>query len=172
MLFETARLTLRHITLADAPFLQGLVTEEGWLRWIGSRNVETLADAEGYIREGLLPSHAEHGHGLYLVVRKEDGESVGMCGLLRRKSLDAPDLGYAIGVRYSGLGYATEAARATLLHARDELGVSRVLAITALEHVASHRVLAKVGLRRKGNTAGGNGECLALFEVELTPAGS
>jgi len=163
-LFETPRLTVRRLTLADAPFVRDLVTEPGWLRWIGSRDVESVADAERYLRTGPLASYAEHGHGLYLV-SLTSGEPVGICGILRRPTLDTPDLGYAIAARHAGHGYATEAARATLVHARRDLGMTRVVAITDADHVASQRVLEKAGMRRAGTVPNDDGPPLALFET-------
>ncbi|WP_412069973.1 GNAT family N-acetyltransferase [Rubrivirga sp. IMCC43871] len=173
MLFETARLVVRRLTVADAPFIRGLVTEPGWLRWIGSRDVETVADAERYLREGPLASYAAHGHGLYLVSHK-GGEPVGICGILRRPTLDAPDLGYAVAARHAGKGYATEAARATLAHARRDLGLARVVAITDADHAASHRVLTKAGMRRAGTVPDDDGPPLTQFETswgDPAPAG-
>ena len=165
MMYETARLGVRRLTVADAPFIRDLVTEPGWLRWIGSRDVETVADAERYLRQGPLASYAAHGHGLYRVALRATDEPVGICGLLRRPSLDAPDLGYAISARHAGRGYATEAARATLAHARRDLGMDRVVAITALDHAASQRVLVNAGMRRAGTVEGDDGPPLALFET-------
>lgn len=149
MLFETDRLVVRRLSLADAPFIAELVNEPGWLRFIGDRGVRSLPDAERYLRDGPLASYAAHGHGLYHVALRS-GEPVGICGVLRREGLDAPDLGYAILERHAGNGYATEAARATLAHARDDLGLSRVLAITDEDNLASQRVLEKAGMRRDG----------------------
>ncbi|QDV09299.1 ribosomal-protein-S5-alanine N-acetyltransferase [Planctomycetes bacterium Poly30] len=169
MRIDTARLTLRPIAREDAPFLRDLVTEDEWLRWIGSRGVESLLDAERYIEDAILSSYAKHGHGLYLVSESSGGEPVGICGLLRRESLDAPDLGYAIAKQFCGRGYATEAAAATLRHAERDLGMSRVLAITDVDHVASHRVLEKAGMRSKGTTSSDDGAVLALFDIELSP---
>ena len=77
-LFETDRLSVRRLTLADAPFIRDLVTEPGWLRWIGSRHVETVADAERYLREGPLASYAAHGHGLYHVALRATDAPVGI----------------------------------------------------------------------------------------------
>ncbi|PAP78582.1 GNAT family N-acetyltransferase [Rubrivirga marina] len=150
MLFETERLALRRLVIEDAPFILDLVNEPGWLEHIGDRGVRTLADAEGYLRDGPLASYAANGFGLYHVALRATGDPVGMCGVLRRDGLDAPDLGYALLAVHAGRGYATEAARATLAHARRDLGLARVLAITSPANVASQRVLEKVGMRREG----------------------
>ena len=167
MLYETDRLAVRRFTLADAPFVRALVTEPLWLAHIGSRDVETVADAERYLREGPLASYAAHGHGLYHVALKATGEPVGTCGLLRRPTLDAPDLGYAFLERYHGRGYATETARATLAHAR-ALGLARVLAFTGADNAGSQRVLEKAGLQRSP-TPGPDGS--VLFEADLAGLG-
>ena len=150
MLYTTDRLAVRRLALDDAPFILELLNEPGWLEHIGDRGVRTLDDARQYLCDGPLASYAAHGHGLYHVALRATGEPVGMCGLLRRDGLDAPDLGYAVLARHAGHGYATEAARATLAHAAGDLGLARVVAITSEANAASQRVLAAVGMRRDG----------------------
>lgn len=170
LLYSTARLAIRRLTLEDAPFIRELVTEPGWMEHIGDRGVRTVADAERYLREGPLASYAAHGHGLYRVAIRSTGEPVGICGLLKRDGLYAPDLGYAILARHAGRGYATEAARETLVHARRDLGMTRVLAITTEANAASQRVLEKVGMRRvETRTLPGAEAPSAVFAVDLAP---
>lgn len=148
MRFETDRHTVRRFVRDDAPFILALVNEPGWLAHIGDRGVRSIADAEWYLQDGPLVSYAVHGFGLYHVGLHATGEAVGMCGVLRREGLDAPDLGHAVLAAHAGRGDATEAARATLAHARRDLGLRRVLALTSEGNRASQRVLAKVGMRR------------------------
>jgi len=87
--------------------------------------VRALDDARGYLESRLIPSYAEHRFGLYLVVRKYDEESLGMCGLVKRPALLDADLGFAFLERHRGNGYAIEAARATLDFAHGTLGLPR-----------------------------------------------
>lgn len=149
-LVTTSRLSLRRLTEADAPFALELLTEPAWIRHIGDRGVRTVADARHYLHTGPLASYAAYGFGLYRVGLRSNGAPIGMCGILRRDGLDHPDLGYAFLERHHGRGYATEAARATLEHARRDLGLTRVLAVTTEANVGSQRVLEKVGMRRAG----------------------
>lgn len=142
---NTHRLKLSKLTPADAPFILELVNEPGWLAHIGDRHIHDLAAASAYIAQGPAASHVQHGFGLDLLSRKDSGERVGLCGLLQRDYLDAPDIGYAILQRHSGQGYATEAAAAVLGHARDALGLARLYALTSLDNSASMRVLEKIG---------------------------
>jgi RimJ/RimL family protein N-acetyltransferase len=137
---RTERLTLTPVTLADDAFVLELLNDPGWLKNIGDRGVRTIEDARGYITDRF-------GKSLWLVVRDAQGEPLGMCGLVDREGLDHPDIGYAYLERHAGKGYATEAARAVLAHARGVLGHKTILAITAPDNTPSQRVLEKIGLR-------------------------
>jgi [ribosomal protein S5]-alanine N-acetyltransferase len=136
---RTERLTLTDVTEADAAFVLELLNDPGWIANIGDRGVRTLDDARAYIRDRFAKS-------LWLVVRDGLGEPVGMCGLVDRDGLDHHDIGYAFLARHSGNGYATEAARVVLEHAR-ALGHPTILAITAPDNTPSQRVLEKIGLK-------------------------
>ena len=137
----TERLTLTPPEAADAAFVLELLNDPGWIANIGDRGVRTLEDAETYIVERFSKSP-------WFVVRDPQGEAVGLCGIVvGREGLDSPDIGYAFLARHAGHGYATEAARAVLAHAREVMGLAKVAAITAPANVASQRVLEKIGLR-------------------------
>ena len=160
---QTERLILRRLSTDDAPFVFELVNDPDWLRFIGDRGVRTLDDARDYIRKGPIDSYERLGYGLYAVERKEGGRPIGICGLVRRDFLDDVDIGFALLPAFRGKGYAREAARAVMSHARD-LGLDRILAITSQDNVASQRLLERLGLREEGNVRlGVDSEWLRLF---------
>jgi len=70
-------------------------------------------------------------------------------------------VGYVIGTRWSGHGFAVEASRAmiALLHAH--VGVRRIEAHIHSRHVASHRVAAHLGMRRTARRDGDGEEIWA-----------
>jgi RimJ/RimL family protein N-acetyltransferase len=144
---ETARLALHRFTGADAAFLVELLNEPSFLRYIGDKGVRTEADACRYLETGPLASYARHGFGLLRVGLRESGEPVGMCGLLKRDWLPDADIGFAFLPRFWRRGYALEAASAVLAHARDGLGLKRVVAITSPDNAASIGLLGKLGFR-------------------------
>ena len=119
---ETERLILRWLTPDDTPHILHLLNEPLFLRFVGDKNVRTLENAGEYLRHGPLASYARHGFGLYHVSLKADGTPIGMCGLLKRDTLDDVDVGFAYLPQFGGQGYATEAARATLNYGRTVLG--------------------------------------------------
>lgn len=144
---ETERLRLRPIEPADAAFILELLNEPGWLRFIGDRGVRTLEAAHDYIRQGPAAMIERHGFGLLLVEHRGEGTPLGMCGLIKREALDDVDIGFAFLERHGRRGYAFEAASAVLAHAREVLGLARIVAITSVDNHASIRLLEKIGLR-------------------------
>jgi RimJ/RimL family protein N-acetyltransferase len=163
---DTPRLHLREACDDDAGFIVALLNEPGFLRYIGDRQVRTPDDARGYIAR-LRAHYREHGFGLYVVALNDGRVPIGICGLLKRDALDAPDIGFAFLRAYERRGYAFEAAAAVLADARARLGIARVLAITALDNERSMHLLRKLGLRRDGEVALPQpGDVSALFVAD------
>ena len=109
-----------------------------------------LAGARTYIEEGPLASYAGYGYGLWRACQRDGGRPVGLCGLVKRDGLKDPDIGYAFLASVWGRGYASEAARACLDHARRALRLGRIVAITTPGNNASQAVLKKIGLKAAG----------------------
>lgn len=144
---ETVRLYLREALDTDAAFIVALLNEPGLVRYIGDRKVRTQDDARGYIAK-LREHYQRHGFGLYTVVLKDSETPIGICGLLKRDALESPDIGFAFLSAYEGRGYAHEAASASLRHAADTLGITKVVAITMPDNQRSMRLLQRLGLKR------------------------
>jgi RimJ/RimL family protein N-acetyltransferase len=147
---ETDRLRLRRMSLDDDAFIRTLLNEPSFLRYIGDRGVRTLDDARRYIADGPLASYERLGFGLYVVETRSDGAPIGICGLLKRDTLDHPDIGFAFLPRFWSQGYAYESASAVLNYGRDALGIRRVLAITSPDNEASIRLLTRLGFSYEG----------------------
>jgi RimJ/RimL family protein N-acetyltransferase len=147
IVIATERLELRQFNEDDAAFILRLVNEPTFLRYIGDRGVRSLDDARRYIGEGPVAGYACHGHGLLCAVRKTDGLAVGMCGVLKRDALPEPDLGFSLLPEHWSQGYAFESATAVMIHAREVLGLGRILAITTVDNQPSMRLLGKLGFR-------------------------
>jgi [ribosomal protein S5]-alanine N-acetyltransferase len=145
--FETERLRFDNFVLDDASFILELLNEPDFIKNIADKGVRDIAGAEAYLRDGPLAMYARHGHGLYKVSLKQSGEAIGMSGLIRRDTLDYPDLGYAFLKRHGGQGYASESGAAVLERARLQLNMQRIVAITAPDNAASIHVLQKLGFR-------------------------
>lgn len=168
---ESPRLALRRVTPDDAAFLLRQLNEPGWLEHIGDRGVRTLDDARRYIELRILAPYRQLGFGMYRVETRADGQAVGLCGLVKRDTLPDPDLGFSLLEEHWGRGYAVEAARAVLQHARDALGLPRLLAIVSPGNGPSRRVLEKLGFAAQGRVrADPQDPELILFAVKLGDA--
>lgn len=141
---QTDRLTLRELTVDDAEFICEILNTPKFLQYIGDRQVRTVDQAAGFIENRYRQSYVDHGFGLYAVELK-DGTTVGMCGYVRRESLDGPDIGFAFLPEYERLGYGYESASAMLTYGRDKLGFTTIRAITSMENDASGLLLEKLG---------------------------
>jgi RimJ/RimL family protein N-acetyltransferase len=149
-ILRTGRLILRHLTENDAPFILQLLNEPGFVDNIGDRGVRDLDGARRYITEGQGASYQKYGYGLWATVLRETGEAIGICGLVKRDGLEDADVGYAFLESAWGKGYAREAAAATLRHAREVIGLPRVVAITKPTNKGSIAVLERIGMKAAG----------------------
>jgi RimJ/RimL family protein N-acetyltransferase len=163
---ETPRLVLRWVTTDDAPFIFELLNEPSFLQYIGDKGIRSLEDARNYILTGPVASYQRFGFGLYLVLLKESGTPIGMCGLLKRDSLPDVDVGYAYRPPFWSNGYAFEAASAVLAHGREVFGLRRIVAITSPDNAGSRALLEKLGLHYEGTLSLSPGQDTHLFAVE------
>ncbi|MED1266602.1 GNAT family N-acetyltransferase [Bacillus mycoides] len=162
IVLETERLTLRWLDVKDAPFILELVNDPAWIQFIGDKGIKNLEDAKKYILNGPVDMYNKMGFGLYLVERKEDFTPIGMCGLIKRDSLEDVDIGFAFLEKFRSKGYGYESAAAVIEYGVQKLGLKRIVAITSIDNVASGTLLEKVGLRFE-KIISDSGEDLKLF---------
>lgn len=159
---ETERLNLRWLDIKDAPFILELVNDPAWIQFIGDKGVRNLEDAKNYILNGPVDMYKKIGFGLYLVERKEDLTPLGMCGLIKRDSLEDVDIGFAFLEKFRSKGYGYESAAAVMEYGVQKLGMKRIVAITSIDNINSGKLLEKVGLRFE-KIISGSEEDLKLF---------
>lgn len=165
---ETERLVLRRATAEDDQFILELLNDPSWLRYIGDRGVRTLDGARDYILKSLVAMYERLGFGLYLVELKGEGLPLGLCGLIKRESLEDVDLGFAFLPEFRGKGYARESALAVMEYARRTFGLGRLAAITSPDNHVSARLLEKLGFHfeRMIKLSGDDAE-VKLFAAQL-----
>lgn len=166
---ETSRLHLSWLSFDDAEFIFTLVNDPDWIRFIGNKNVVNLDDARRYIETGPMQMYRKHGFGLNRVALKQDNRPIGICGILKRDSLDNVDLGFALLPEFRDQGYAFEAAQAVL----EQICVARpghpVAAILSPLNTASAKLLKKLGFSYHGEyQAEPNADILDLYLTDMT----
>ena len=166
---ETQRLLLRRVTLDDADLMLAIWNDPAFVEHVGDRGIRTIEQARQAIDDNVLTLYETYGHGPYCMVRKDDAQRIGICGLFRRETLPHPDIGFAVLPLYRGAGFVLEAARAVVLHAREDLGIKTLTAIVSPLNKASVSLLEKLGLNfQRGITMPGETEEISLYSINLS----
>ncbi|RNC88463.1 MAG: N-acetyltransferase [Winogradskyella sp.] len=169
MISETKRLILSKITIDDAPFILELMNSPGWLKYIGDRNVKTIAEAKDHIKNNQLKCYEDFGFGYYkILLKSENSKSIGTSGLLKRATLEDIDIGFSLLPEYHGKGYGFEASSAILELAKKEFKITTVCAITLPHNKASIGLLEKLGMEKQAIVSPfENDEKLLLYKKNL-----
>lgn len=144
---STPRLVLREFVRQDKDFIYELLNTEGWLRFIGDRNIYSLKDAECFITDRLTPSYPKNGFGFYAVLSKLHNKVIGMCGLVKREGLEHVDLGFAVLPAFLKHGFAYEASISCIEFAKHSLKIKTLAAICHQDNEASISLLKKLGFK-------------------------
>ena len=128
-------------------FVLELLNEPSFIANIGDRKIRTLQDASNYLINGPLKSYETLGFSMWRVERREDGEVMGMSGLVKREGLSDIDIGFAFLPQFWAKGYARESASLVVDYARDVLRLKRLVGITVEENVPSIKLLEKLGMK-------------------------
>lgn len=143
-MLKTARLKLREVVSSDADFILRLYNTDGFLKFVGDRQIRDHGNARDYIRYSFEKSYSERGFGLWLVEVQQTGQPIGVCGLVQRDYLDAPDLGFGFLPEVHGQGYAYEAAAAVIVWAQRQ-GWFELYGVTMPTNQRSIQLLTKLG---------------------------
>jgi RimJ/RimL family protein N-acetyltransferase len=141
---ETERLVLRAPRLGDAKAVALLAND----RRIAENTARIphpyrITDAEDFIATANLGSEA------VFVVTLRNGVLIGACGFMQ-VDRHPPEIGYWLGVKHWGKGYATEAVRAMIDHVFTDLDCEAIQSAARVTNPASRRVLEKCGFQWTG----------------------
>ena len=142
---ETERLQLRAPRLGDAKIVAALAND----RRIAENTARIphpyrRADAEDFITE----ANQAGGENVFVVTLR-DGGMIGACGMITAAG-QSPEIGYWLGAKFWGKGYATEAVRALIDHAFTDLDCDALQSSARVTNPASRRVLEKCGFQWTG----------------------
>jgi RimJ/RimL family protein N-acetyltransferase len=110
MIYATARLYVREMTIDDIPTLRKTLQDEQTM--YAYAHAFTDAEVNTWLANNLR-RYQEDGFGLWAVIRKADQEFIGQCGHTVHKfaNQQVVEIGYLLQREYWGQGYAIEAAR-------------------------------------------------------------
>jgi [ribosomal protein S5]-alanine N-acetyltransferase len=149
-ILQTERLSLRAWTPDDAEALFAICGDAEVMLHIGAgKPFESIYESLRFV-DWAVAHQNENGFSRWAVVEKAAGEIIGSCGLARLADSGEIELGYLFAKHAWGKGYATEASAACLRYGFEQMRLTEVIALTDPGHVASQRVLEKLGFARRG----------------------
>ena len=153
----------------SAELFEAVVSQGDVMRWLAAGRVGTRADAEAMCKEHVA-HWKRHGYGDFAVRDAERHAFLGRVGLRNRAEFGV-DLGFAVHPSAQGRGVASEAGRACLDLAFNQLGMSTVWGFVLPGNEASIAVLTRLGARPSGTVVSSGLECLRFqFDASaLTP---
>jgi len=151
IVLETPRLRLRQFREADLDAYAEMCADPEVMRYIGTGVTLSRPDAWRSMA-GMLGHWKLRGYGMWALELQSTRELVGRAGFLDPPGWPGFELGWFLGRRHWGNGYAVEAASAALRYALDELGRERVISLIRPGNMRSIRVAEALGERLAGET--------------------
>jgi RimJ/RimL family protein N-acetyltransferase len=152
---HTERLTLRAAVIADADetwSYRRLESVNEWLTGVSQSRTayrEQFGEPSRLANTVIVELNEELGGTLIgdFMLRREDAWA--QAEVAEQASGAEAELGWVLDPVHTGVGYATEAARALLDYCFAELGVHRVVASCFLDNDTSWRLMERLGMRRE-----------------------
>ena len=144
MRIETERLIITELTMDMAQDIHENSLDEDTRKFVPDEVFETLGDAQEVIACLISAYSTRTGPFVYAVLSKEDGRCIGYVQMIPLEE-GQWEVGYHIGKKYTGCGFATEALRAFLPVMKQNCAAGEVYGICLKENGASIRVLEKCG---------------------------
>ncbi|MEG3122678.1 GNAT family N-acetyltransferase [Sphingomonas sp. GB1N7] len=146
-MIETERLILRPQTPADRAALHAMWADPLVMADLGP--VKSATDSDAAIARHL--GYGDVGLGFWAVERRDSGETIGFCGLkpgAEKTPIEGEvEIGWMIARAHWRLGYALEAAAASIDWVWANRDAPRVMAITAASNLPSQALMRRLGMR-------------------------
>jgi RimJ/RimL family protein N-acetyltransferase len=144
---ETPRLLLRPTQPEDFDAWAAFMADAESSRFVGGVQPRSVA-WRGFL--AMAGAWAMQGYAMFSVIEKRSARWIGRVGPWQPEGWPGTEIGWGIVRDRCGLGYATEAAAATIDWAFEVLGWTEVIHTIDLENVASQAVAHKLGSRNRG----------------------
>ena len=146
----TVRLTLRDLQLADLPAMHRLRSNPRVTQHIDYIASSSQAETEQWLRATILHNEQRPRCAYNLaIVHTESAETIGWIGIgeASDKTFGTHNFGYALLNEYWGRGYMSEALKALLTFATEQLQMPKIYGECAPQNVVSARVMENCGMR-------------------------
>jgi ribosomal-protein-alanine N-acetyltransferase len=157
-MLETERLLIRPYTHDDLEELIEMRTDPEVYRYLGGparqNRVEITKRLDFYMQ-----CYEKLGFGMSAMIWKENGETIGGCGLQPLEDTGEIEVGYSLKKDYWRRGIGYECAHAWLKYGFETAGLERIVAVCSEENIGSWRIMEKCGMTCEGMKTAYGMEC-------------
>ncbi|MGD1854553.1 MAG: GNAT family N-acetyltransferase [Leptolyngbyaceae cyanobacterium] len=163
LVFETERLLVRRWQDSDLLDLMAVYGDADAMKWVDGGEPITEDECLRWLEVTNL-NYEKRGYGMFAVELKSEPGVIGFCGIVHPGDQKEAEVKYAYLRCIWGQGIATEALVGLIRYGVQEHGIRYMMATTAPENTASHRVLEKAGMSRGELRAEDDGCHTQIFE--------
>ena len=148
---ETKRLILREIELTDDQGMFDLDSDQDVHQYLAEPVVTNIEESREKIKN-IRNQYITQRVGRWALIDKSTNQFLGWAGL----KIEEPrnhhperyyDVGYRLIKKFWGKGFATEAAKASIIYGFEKLNLTDIYADADTNNLASKRILEKIGLK-------------------------
>ena len=153
---------MREMRDSDLDAFAAISADPEVMRWLGG---EVATRAQAWRQMATIAGHWDlRGFGRWVLELRDGGQVVGNAGLWYPEGWPAIEVGWTLGRPHWGSGYATEAARAAIGWARDELGLERIVSLIRPDNESSQAVARRLGMTASAERFEHMGDTLVVWE--------
>ena len=158
-MIESKRIILRRFKSSDLHELLEMLKDEKVMAYTGFREVQTDLQSKVLLDKWIEDSE------VWAIVHRTEFHLVGWI-MLKKTTLEYPEIGFMLSRRFWSKGLATEAAKALIQFGKASLKVQKIVAVTDETNIPSQRVLEKIGMK-KVTLKKENNESSLFYELNL-----
>jgi len=167
MNLETERLKLEPYNDSHYEGLRVMDNDPGVMRYINKGIVKTPEETWENIRR-VQTRWQKYGFSWWAIREKSSGAIIGAACLQHLANVEgAPlEIGWRLVPKQNGKGYATEAAKAIIDFASEQIGSTYLVAVADPENIPSQRVMQRLGMTYKALEQHYDVPCI-VYELKL-----
>ena len=144
MIFETQRLIVRKLILADLQAFHNLESNPNVLKY-ATGEIKSLEENEKELNNLIAKYFVlNNDFWIYAIERKSDKMFIGTVALVKDKLED--EIGYRFIEEFWKLGYASEICEALILYCK-QIGIKKIIGYVIDQNIASSKILEKYNFK-------------------------
>ncbi|MDB4474056.1 GNAT family N-acetyltransferase [Opitutaceae bacterium] len=164
-LFETDRLWIRQIDMADEPAMFAVYSDPVGARFVDD-GLPIERDEVGPWIVKTRENYRSYGYGMSVIMERASDAAVGFIGLVHPGGQVEPEVKYSLRRESWGHGFASEALTGMVAYGQREHGLREIIATVDPAHLASQHVLTKCGFSLREDRSNDDGSITHVFVLK------